>query len=194
MESLNFSKRNYNAKSKAKKLRKKGLVPGVIYGKHLKSLMFEIGELELNREISRVGQHAVLDVDLDGSSKKVLIKEVQRDPITNKIIHLDLQELDANKKVMSSVPIVYLGEEYLHKKGMVLQKEKDSIKVEGYYDEIPKNIKIDMKEINKGLVYRVSDIEVASEISIIDDLNSVIASVGYERVKNDENTDDSDIE
>lgn len=194
MESLNFSKRNYNTNSKAKKLRKKGLVPGVIYGKHLKSLMFEIGELELNREISRVGQHAVLDVDLDGSSKKVLIKEVQRDPITNKIIHLDLQELDANKKVMSSVPIVYLGEEYLHKKGMVLQKEKDSIKVEGYYDEIPKNIKIDMKEINKGLVYRVSDIEVASEISIIDDLNSVIASVGYERVKNDENTDDSDIE
>lgn len=194
MESLNFSKRNYNTNSKAKKLRKKGLVPGVIYGKHLKSLMFEIGELELNREISRVGQHAVLDVDLDGRSKKVLIKEVQRDPITNKIIHLDLQELDENKKVMSSVPIVYLGEEYLHKKGMVLQKEKDSIKVEGYYDEIPKNIKIDMKEINKGLVYRVSDIEVASEISIIDDLNSVIASVGYERVKNDENTDDSDIE
>jgi len=194
LESLNFSKRNYNTNSKAKKLRKKGLVPGVIYGKHLKSLMFEIGELELNREISKVGQHAVLDVDLDGSSKKVLIKEVQRDPMTNKIIHLDLQELDANKKVMSSVPIVYLGEEYLHKKGMVLQKEKDSIKVEGYYDEIPKNIKIDMKEINKGLVYRVSDIEVASEISIIDDLNSVIASVGYERVKNDENTDDSDIE
>lgn len=186
MSNLNFNKRDSNTNSKAKKLRKKGLVPGVIYGKQIKSLMFEVGELELCREISKVGQHGIMDVELDGSRKKAIIKSVQRDPLSNRIIHLDLQELEKNEKITSSVPIVYLGEEYLHKKGMVVQKEKDSIKVEGYYDEIPKNIKIDMKDVNKGLVYRIADLEIASEISIIDDLNSVVASVGYEQLRKEE--------
>lgn len=191
MESLNFSKRDCGANSKAKKLRKKGLVPGIIYGKNLNSLMFEVGELDICREISKIGQHGILDVEFDGNRKKALIKDVQRDPLTNKIIHLDLQELEKNERIISSVPIVYSGEEYLHKKGMVLQKEKDSIKVEGYYDEIPKNIKIDMKEVNKGFVYRVADLEIASEISIIEDLNSVVASVGYEQLRKEEVVEDN---
>ena len=186
MGSLNFNKRDCSSNSKAKKLRKNGLVPGIIYGKKVNSMMFEVGELELSREISKIGQHGILDVDLDGSRKKALIKSVQRDPLSNKIIHLDLQELEKNEKVTSQVPIVYSGESYLNKKGLIIQKEKDSIKVEGYYDEIPKNIRIDMKDVDKGLVYRIADLEIASEISIIDDLNSVIASVSYEQLRKEE--------
>lgn len=183
---LNFNKRDCSTNSKAKKLRKKGLVPGIIYGQKINSMMFEVGELELNREISKIGQHGIVDVDLEGNRKKAIIKSVQRDPLSNKIIHLDLQELEQNEKVISQVPIVYSGENYLNKKGLIIQKEKDSIKVEGYYDEIPKNIKIDMKDVNKGLVYRVADLEVGSELSIIDDLNTVIASVGYEQLRKEE--------
>ena len=94
---------------------------------------------------------------------------------------LDLEELNGKNKVISSVPIHYVGEEYLNKKGIVLQKEKDSVKVECSIESLPKYIDFNIGKGNVGSVYKFGDLEVASEISILDDLNSVIASVIYER-------------
>lgn len=181
MNNLNLNKRDVNIPNNAKKARKAGKVPGILYGKNLNDFMFEVGELELCREISKSGEHGVLDFDFNGGTHKALIKDVQRDPVTHKIIHLDLEELNQNQKIISSVPIHYVGEGHLSKKGMVLQKEKDSIRVECTADTLPKYLDININGSNNGYVYRVGDIEVANELSIIDDLNTVIASVSYER-------------
>ncbi len=181
MNSLNLNKRDENIPNNAKKLRKNGRIPGVLYGKSSNAFMFEVAELELCREISKNGEHGIVNVDLNGNECQALIKDVQRDPVTHKIIHLDLEELDKNKKIISTVPIYYEGEGYLNKKGMVLQKEKDSIKVECTADNLPKYISININGSDSGYVYRAGDLEVASELSIIDDLNTVIASVTYER-------------
>ena len=181
MNSLNLSKRDDSIPNNAKKLRREGKVPGILYGKNYNEYMFEVGELELCREISKNGEHGIVSFALNGKDSEALIKDVQRDPVTNKIIHLDLEELDQNKKIISTVPIYYEGEGYLSKKGMVLQKEKDSVKVECTADNLPKYIKINIDGSTNGYVYRAGDLEVASELSIIDDLNTVIASVTYER-------------
>lgn len=181
MNSLNLSKRDDSIPNNAKKLRREGKVPGILYGKNYKEFMFEVGELELCREISKNGEHGIVSFGLNGKDCDALIKDVQRDPVTHKILHLDLEELDQNKKIISTVPIYYEGEGYLSKKGMVLQKEKDSVKVECTADNLPKYIKINIDGSSNGYVYRAGDLEVASELSIIDDLNTVIASVTYER-------------
>lgn len=181
MSNLEMNKRPIDVPNSAKKARRNGKVPGVIYGKKINNLLFEVGELELCHEIGISGEHGVLEFNLDGESHRGLIKEVQRDPVTNKIIHLDLEELNGKNKVISSVPIHYVGEEYLNKKGIVLQKEKDSVKVECSIESLPKYIDFNIGKGNVGSVYKFGDLEVASEISILDDLNSVIASVIYER-------------
>ncbi|VYU63404.1 50S ribosomal protein L25 [Clostridium tertium] len=181
MNSLSVNKRDTTISNNAKKLRREGKVPGILYGKKVNELMFEVGELELCREISKNGEHGILSLDCNGECHEALIKDVQRDPVTHKIIHLDLEELNENEKIVSSVPISFEGEGYLSKRGMVLQKERDSIKVECTADKLPRSIKIDINSSDNGYVYRVSDLEVASELSIIDDINTVIASVTYER-------------
>lgn len=181
MSNLEMNKRPIDVPNSAKKSRKNGKVPGVLYGNKINNLLFEVGELELCHEIGINGEHGVLEFNLDGESHRGLIKEVQRDPVTNKIIHLDLEELNGKNKVISSVPIHYVGEEYLNKKGIVLQKEKDSVKVECSIESLPKYIDFNIGKGNVGSVYKFGDLEVASEISILDDLNSVIASVIYER-------------
>ena len=181
MSNLEMNKRPIDVPNSAKKSRKNGKVPGVLYGNKINNLLFEVGELELCHEIGINGEHGVLEFNLDGESHRGLIKEVQRDPVTNKIIHLDLEELNGKNKVISSVPIHYVGEEYLNKKGVVLQKEKDSVKVECSIESLPKYIDFNIGKGNVGSVYKFGDLEVASEISILDDLNSVIASVIYER-------------
>ena len=181
MSNLEMNKRPIDVPNSAKKARRNGKVPGVLYGKKINNLLFEVGELELCHEIGINGEHGVLEFNLDGETHKGLIKEVQRDPVTNKIIHLDLEELKGKNKIVSSVPIHYIGEEYLNKKGIVLQKEKDSVKVECSVDSLPKYIDFNIGTGNVGSVYKFGDLEVASEISILDDLNSVIASISYER-------------
>ena len=181
MSNLEMNKRPIDVPNSAKKSRKNGKVPGVLYGNKINNLLFEVGELELCHEIGINGEHGILEFNLDGESGRGLIKEVQRDPVTNKIIHLDLEELNGKNKVISSVPIHYVGEEYLNKKGIVLQKEKDSVKVECSIESLPKYIDFNIGKGNVGSVYKFGDLEVASEISILDDLNSVIASVIYER-------------
>jgi ribosomal protein L25, ctc-form len=181
VNSLNLNKRDDSIPNNAKKIRRQGKVPGILYGKKLNELVFEVGEIELCREIAKNGEHGIVNLNLNGKEHKALIKDVQRDPVTHKIIHLDLEELDQNKKIISTVPIYYEGEGLLNKKGMVLQKEKDSIKVECTADNLPKYIKINIDGSNNGYVYRAGDLELASELSIIDNLNTVIAAVTYER-------------
>lgn len=181
MSNLEMNKRSIDIPNSAKKARKQGKVPGVLYGKAIKNLSFEVGELELAHEIGVNGQHGVLNFSLDGEKHMGLIKEIQKDPVTNKIIHLDLEEVNGKEKVISSVPIHYIGEEFLNKKGIVLQKEKDSVKVECSVESLPKYIDFNIGTGNVGSVYKFGDLEVASEISVLDDLNSVIASVSYER-------------
>lgn len=180
---IELNKRDKNISNSAKKCRKKGKIPGILYGKNINNFMFEVGEMELVDEISVNGQYGVINVDYEGQEHKALIKEMQRDPATNKIIHLDLEEVTGDEKVISSIPIHYIGEEYINKKGIVLQKEKDSVKVEAKANELPKFININIGNGTVGDVYKFGDLEVASEISIVDDLNSVIASVIYERKK-----------
>ena len=74
-----------------RKARAKGLVPGVLYGKNINNFMFEISSLELDREVCNVGEHGILNVEFNGDSKQVLIKEVQREPVNHEIIHIDLE-------------------------------------------------------------------------------------------------------
>lgn len=181
MDNLNLQERDASISNNAKKLRQAGKVPGILYSKEVNNFLFEVGELDIAREVRKNGEHGVVNVSMGGDRIKALIKDVQRDPVTNKIIHLDLQELEHNQKIISQVPIQYVGEEFLNRKGMVLQKEKDTVRVECYADNLPKSFKINMAKDEKESVYRIADLEIASELSIIDDLNSVIASSVFER-------------
>ncbi|MDU4910286.1 50S ribosomal protein L25 [Clostridium baratii] len=164
-----------------RKARAKGLVPGVLYGKNINNFMFEISSLELDREVCNVGEHGILNVEFNGDSKQVLIKEVQREPVNHEIIHIDLEMIAKGGKIETEVPIQYIGEKLLTKKGAVLQKEKDSVKVSCDSTSLPKSVKLDVSRGINGSVYRLDDIEVASEISILEDLNSVVASISNEK-------------
>ncbi|MGL4656234.1 MAG: 50S ribosomal protein L25 [Sarcina sp.] len=181
MENLNIEKRVKHTHHEARKTRRCGKVPGVLYGKAIENTLIEIGAIELNQYILQEGVNSVLDVNLEGKTHKTLIKEVQRDPITRKIIHVDLEEVDSHKKVTANVPVSFTGEENLIKNGVVLQKQKDNIKVKCEADCIPKTINIDVAKAKVGDNFKIADVEFGSEISIMDSLDSVIATVSFEQ-------------
>lgn len=177
MKELKLNKRNKESGHNARKLRKSGVIPGVIYGKKLDSLMFKIDKMEFLRDLSEVGEHAVVNFNIDGYNGTAVIKELQKDAINHNILHIDLEEIDSNQKIESEVPIIFKGKDFLNEKGVVLQIQKDSVKVSCKLENLPKFIEFDIKNAQIGSVFKLSDIEVDKEISIIDDFNIVLASI-----------------
>ncbi|QAA32009.1 50S ribosomal protein L25 [Clostridium manihotivorum] len=180
MENIKLNSRDNKIGKTAGKVRRSGKVPGIVYGKGMQNFMFEIGELELNHVITEHGEHGVIDIDLNEQKKTVLIKELQRDPVTHKIIHLDLETIDKNQKIITTVPLHFKGEGILNSYGAIIQKEKSNIRVSCTPGNLPKYLELDVSQSSIGSTYKVSDIEVGKEISIIDDLNTVLGSVSYE--------------
>ncbi|AJA47761.1 50S ribosomal protein L25 [Clostridium pasteurianum DSM 525 = ATCC 6013] len=177
MELINANVRNKKVNHAAKKNRKNGLIPGIIYGKNVENTLFEIGELELQREIAINGEHGILEINIDGEKHKTLIKEIQKDPIKHKIIHIDLEDLSGNRNFTTEVPLNFNGESNIRKFGGILQKSKDSVKIRCQADNLPKSIDVDVSNLSFGDTLRIADIEASSEISIIDDLNSIVVTV-----------------
>ncbi|MGL4873635.1 MAG: 50S ribosomal protein L25 [Clostridium sp.] len=199
MNSLNADKREKTCKS-ARKCRKQGKVPGIFYGKEATNFMCEFSELELNKEVILKGEHGILDFTLENEEKKALIKEVQRDPVTHKIVHIDLTEVGGGNEIQTDVAIQYVGEGQLLNNGTVLQKERDSVKISCKVDSLPKSIKVDVSKGVAGSVFKYSDLEIGEEISVVDNIEGVIASVSNEKkinvevveesVANDKNSDE----
>jgi large subunit ribosomal protein L25 len=177
MEILHCVERVKNSVHSAKKIRRGGGVPGILYGEKLRNIMFEISEMELNKEILKGGEHGIINVDINGTTHKTLIKEIQRDPVNHNLIHIDLEEINGNKTIISEVPIMFNGEAMVGKTGGILQKEKDIVKIQCKADKLPKYINVDLRECKVGDVFRLGDLEVAEEITFMEDMNSVIASI-----------------
>ncbi|MGN0145045.1 MAG: 50S ribosomal protein L25 [Clostridium sp.] len=181
MEELVLNKRVKNTSNSAKKERKQGLIPGIIYGKELGNLMFEIGEMDLVSELKTSGEHGVVNFNLDGYNGTAVIKDVQKDSITHKIMHIDLEEVRPDRDIVAEVPIRFNGKDFLGEKGVVLQSQKDYVKVSCKPEDLPKSIDIDVTKAKIGTVYKLSDLEIGNEISILDDLSSICASVVKEQ-------------
>ncbi|WP_040211955.1 50S ribosomal protein L25 [Clostridium polynesiense] len=181
MEILTANLRENNKGKSAKKVRRKGNVPGILYGKEMRNCMIEIGELELNREILESGEHGIIKVNIEGNVHEALIKEIQREPVTHKFIHIDLEEINGTEKVTTHIPINYIGEGHLTASGAVVQKEKSNIKVTCSPENLPKYITLDLSDAKVGSIFKLSDIEMGKEISIVEDLNSIIASVSFDQ-------------
>lgn len=181
MENLQVNQREKKTRHSSRQCRRKGLVPGVIYGKGINNFLFEIGELELNHALSVTGEHGLLSINSQEGSLNTLIKEVQRDPVTRRVLHIDLEKVEGNEEIETVVPINYVGEEYINKLDAVLQKNLDSIKVKCSPSNIPKGVNLNVGRAKPGDQFKIADVEFGNEITVIDDLNSIVASVSYDQ-------------
>ncbi len=182
MNLINANQRDNNISNSAKKARQKGCIPGILHSKKIQSMLFEVGDLEFNKELHCVGEHGILDIQLNGTKYKTLITEVQRDPVNKKVLHVDLESINENEKITSQVPIHYEGEELLQKRGQILQKEKETVKVECLASNLPKYFTLNVSNASIGDVYKMVNLEVGDEVSIVDDIQSILASISSEKI------------
>jgi large subunit ribosomal protein L25 len=174
--------------AESRRLRRQGLIPGVLYGRE-QPVAISIPERELRHALTGAGgTHAVLDVVVDsGKTHSSVLKEYQQDPVRGYITHVDLQEVRLDQPIHAAVSIVLTGEPAGVKEGGVLNQVTTTVNIEALPLEIPEHLELDISALGVGDSARLSEVKVPDGVTILDDLEeTVIASVAMARAEEPE--------
>jgi len=177
---LEVQEREERGSSTSRRLRKEGLIPGVLYGRGNTPQAICVQERELRRVLTGGhGLHAILDVVLEGqkSTHASIFKDYQVDPIRGKIEHFDLQEVRLDQPIQSSVIIELVGDSVGARAGGVLSQVAREIRVEALPLEIPDRIELDVSAMEIGDSLRLSDLTTQDGVTYLDDPETVLATV-----------------
>src|SRR3989337_1705063 len=135
---------------KVKSLRKEGWLPANIFGKDLKSKAIQVQEREFYKAFKLAGETGVVEVKLKSETYPALIHNVQRNPVTDKIIHVDFHKVNLKEKITAHVPIKLEGESPADKSGigLILQTASD-LEIESLPGDIPHEIIVDISSLSE---------------------------------------------
>ncbi len=170
-------------------LRRQGITPVHLFGHGVDSQTLECDSVQLRRVLAQSGSTRLIDLKIDKTKpKKVLVREVQRNAIIGELLHVDVYQVRMEEKIRLEIPIVLVGEApALKQKGNVLAHELTSLNIECLPDAIPNKIEVDLSILVKeGDAIHVSDIKVASGITIVDHPEQLVARISVPRVKEEE--------
>jgi large subunit ribosomal protein L25 len=166
----------------SRRMRKQGLVPGVLYGKTT-ARAIAIRERDLRTALTGTsGLHAVLDVVLEGqtTAHPSILKEYQRDPIRGHVRHIDLQEVRLDQPIHAAVQVHLIGTEDAPgiREGGVMSQPTTEINLEALPMEVPESIEVDVSDMAMGDTLRLESIPTIDGVTFLDDpQETVIATV-----------------
>ena len=158
-----------------KRIRDKGLVPGVLYGHKEAVVPVTLPKKELTTHLDR-GAH-LFDLALDGKTQKVLVKEVQYDHLGLEVIHVDFARVSLDEKVEVTVPIELKGTPKGEDEGGVLQQMMNELEVECLVTDIPDMITANVAEMKVDDVLHVSDLKLPPGVRALQDPEQIVAMV-----------------
>ncbi len=166
---------------KTRFLRREGITPTHLFGHNLKSLALQCNTDELKRVIVQVGTTALFNLGIDSEKRprKVLIREIQNDPLGRQILHVDFYQIKMTEKLKIEVPLVLSGEAPAMKvKGRSLQQSLTSLNVECLPDKLPHEIEVDLSPLTElGQAIHVKDLRLSTDITVTNDPGQLIAKV-----------------
>jgi large subunit ribosomal protein L25 len=168
---------------RVRRLRKEGLVPGVLYGKgHSRAILLK--ERELRSALTgRSGLHAIVDVVIEGQKTPhhAVLKEYQRHPIRGTVTHVDFHEVRLDQPIQASVAVQFVGESPGAKQGGVVQQVTRELRVEALPTAIPEHLDADISELEVGGTVRLADLPAIEGVTYLDDPETVLANCSIPR-------------
>ena len=175
---LVVSARTALGSAESRRLRRRGFIPGVVYGRS-EPVAITIGERELRTALtSPAGTHAVIDVEIDGGrSHSVILKDFQRDKVRGQIIHVDLHEVRLDQPIQTTVLVELVGEAPGAKEGGILTQTVSEVNVEALPLEVPQHLEADVSGLGLGDSIRLGDLVLPAGVTLLDDPDAVLASI-----------------
>lgn len=149
----------------SRRLRRSDKIPAIVYGQGSEPLSVTLDRLKFRAALNAAGPNAVITLDVDGSDHLTIVKNMQRDPILNRVTHVDFLRIDLNQRLIVDVPISLVGEAVIvGREGAVVQQQMMTLTVEAPAGNIPQLFEADMTEMSIDNPIRVSDLEMGSGV------------------------------
>jgi len=176
-------------------LRREGVVPGVLYGRRFEPTKLQFGHQILARVVSQAGFSHFVGIDVDGGEHhEALFREVQRDPVTGHILHVDLYRVLADEKLRSTVPLMLVGEAPAVEEGGVLVQQLDYIEVECFPRDLPEGIEVDISGLVEFPAHiAVADLNVPEGVDVLTDDDAVVVQVSVPRAVVEEEAEEEEL-
>ena len=167
---------------KVRFLRRQGIIPLHMFGHNVESVALQCDEAQLKRVLAQAGKTRLVSLELDEGKKprNVVVREIQRDVRTDRLLHVDLYQIKMTEKIRVEVPVAVVGEApALKSKENMLLQELNSLTVECLPNEIPANVRVDLGSLTeRDQAIRVEDIILGKEVTVLNDPGLVVVKVG----------------
>ena len=175
--SLTIEPRVERGSRAARRLRRSGYVPGIVYGKGDESTAFKVEARRLRAVLAE--GHALFDIQLDGGDQEpVIVKEQQRDPVRGLLVHLDLLRVRLDEKIQSMVPLELEGSEEAPgvKEGGVLEHVTREVLIGALPTDIPDRIVADVSGLGIAETMNLSIVPVPAGVELLGDLEEIVVA------------------
>jgi large subunit ribosomal protein L25 len=184
---LDVASRNPDGSRSARRLRRTGRIPGVLYGGDSDPISFSVDARELR--VALAGAGAVVDLSIDGSKPTpVVLKEAQRNPVRGETTHVDLLRVRLDKPIHAVVPLELTGVDDTTgvKEGGILEQLTRELNIEALPTAIPESIVHELGEMQIGDTLALESIAMPEGVTMLDDPASTVASLSAPRLQTEE--------
>jgi len=178
---LSAKTRQNKGSGAARKIRRSGRIPAVLYGRTGKAISIDLDALEFVTGIKSISESTIVKVEVDGKSYDAFVKDTQRDILEGKILHVDFYEVESGVAVRARVSIQLKGTAIGVREGGILEFPLHEIEVECLPKDLPERLEVDISGIGVNQSIHVRDIALSSAIRVISAPDQVVALVKYAR-------------
>jgi large subunit ribosomal protein L25 len=176
---LSARNRQNKGSVEARKIRRSGRIPAVLYGRSGKAISIDLDALEFANGIKNISESTIVKVEVDGKSYDAFVKDTQRNIVDGNILHVDFYEVESGIALRARVSINLKGNAIGVREGGVLEFPLHEIEVECLPKDLPERIEIDISTLGVNQSIHVRDIPLASTIRLISASDQVVALVKY---------------
>jgi large subunit ribosomal protein L25 len=176
---LEAQPRKAGTKNEARRVRRDGKIPAVVYGAGKDSVAISVDPRVVTRILnSETGHNSIFDLALSGDKTKAMIVDWQYEPIKGRLLHIDLKRIALDQVLRVSVPIFLKGEAAgVKQEGGILEQMLREVEIECLPADIPSHIDVDVSHLTFGKVLRVSDLPHSEKLTFLTDSNQPVAHV-----------------
>ncbi len=176
---LEAQPRNPGTKNDARRVRRDGKIPAVVYGAGKQSQPISVDPRQVSRILhSETGHNTVFDLALDGERTKAMIVDWQYEPIKGSLLHIDLKRIAMDQLLRLNVPVELVGEPAgVKQQGGILEQITREVEVECLPADIPNEIQLNVAELVFGMVLRVSDLPKNEKVKYLTDPEQPVAHI-----------------
>ncbi|MGL5677394.1 MAG: 50S ribosomal protein L25, partial [Cellulosilyticaceae bacterium] len=159
-------------------LRRKGIVPGIMYGQSLKeSLPIQIQVKDLQRIIDNAQNTTTFFLDYEGTQHECILREYQTDRLHTQFLHVDFQYVKDDEIIKMQIPVAYQGLEFLNSKKLILEKFIPKVPVVGPIQDLPEAVSIDVGALNRGAKILAKEVALPTSTTLLLEPEVILATV-----------------